>query len=104
MFDFNNNELENYPLNIFTKLYAENKNNKVYEQCLQEEVKKVIDDLSKDMNISDVMALKCLIDLNKKAVEENNVELDEVLAVRMKVMKQIIDTVYENLEKGGTND
>lgn len=94
MFEFNENNLENYPLDIFIKLCYENKGNKVYESCLKEEIKNTISSLINDMSVEEITTLKFLIDLNKKVIENNGNNIDGLLKLKVDIMNEIVEQVY----------
>ena len=102
MFNLNDENMENCPLNIFINLYAENKENKLYEQMLKDETKNVTEALKNELSIEEVIVLKSLIDASNNIINEQEVE--EVLKVRVQVTKQILDAVYENKIKEESHD
>jgi hypothetical protein len=94
MFEFDENNLENYPLDIFIKLCYENKGKKVYESCLKEEIKNTISSLINDMSVEEITTLKFLIDLNKKVIENNGNNIDGLLKLKVDIMNEIVEQVY----------
>lgn len=94
MFEFNENHLEKYTLDIFIELCYENRGNKVYESCLKEEIKNTISSLIKEMSTEEITTLKFLIDLNKKVIETGGNNIDGLLKFKVDIMNEIVEQVY----------
>lgn len=90
--------VKNHPLNIFIKLHAENKENKVYKNCLENEINNAIKCLSKEADDETIIFLKNMYDccaLNEQEISLFCKEASyEELNVKLYAMKKIIDNVY----------
>ena len=66
-------QIENHPLSVFTKLYADDKNNKVYKECLENEIETAINQLSKETNIEMIEFFKNILekcDMDEKELNQ----------------------------------
>ena len=108
-FNFNEdmfNTIENHPLCIFTKLYAEDKSNKVYKECLENEIKLAIQTMVDNVDKETILTLKMFYDMCH--INENNLdeccELDEETKVQITVTNRIVNEVYNKLCNVEKND
>jgi hypothetical protein len=103
-FEINDGLIENHPLNVFAKLYSEDKKNKVYKECLENEIKNAIESLVDTLDNETIIFLKSMFDLYSIENEElNNINglddefnhtMDEI-KIRIYVSKKIINEVYK---------
>ena len=105
-----NEEMENHPLNVFTKLYAEDKRNKVYKDCLENEIENAIDQLAKSVDSEMICFFKQIMDccdLNENELMKlsglsgsnfgENIDVEE-MQVKIYVTKKIVNGVYERIK------
>ena len=92
--------IANHPLNVFTKLYSEDTNNKVYKECLENEIQTAIDELTKHIDNDTLMFLKKMldeIDLTEQELEYiSDDNLRHEYQTHIYVTKKIISGVYNN--------
>lgn len=99
-FELDGGFIENHPLNIFTRLYAEDKKNKVYKDCLENEINEAIVNLSENIDDDTIKFLKTVLDCYSITDDElecldESIVKDE-LKMKMYVTKKIILNVYKN--------
>ena len=92
--------IANHPLNVFTKLYSEDTNNKVYKECLENEIQTAIDELTKHIDDDTLMFLKTILDGMDLTEQELKYISDDDLRheyqTRIYVTKKIISGVCNN--------
>ena len=99
-FEINGDLIENHPLNVFAKLYSEDKKNKVYKECLENEIQNAVDSLTASVDDDTIFFLKTMLDLYSMEDEELNNISEEIandeIKMKMYVTKKIINEVYKN--------
>lgn len=108
-------QIENHPLSVFTKLYADDKNNRVYKECLENEIETAINQLSKETNIEMIMFFKNILDKCDMDEKELNQMLEsytshysnegiEEFKMKIYVTRKIINGVYDKMKQENNND
>lgn len=93
-------EKENHPFSVFLRLYSENPNNKVYKNCLENEIDNVVQTLNDKIDNSILFFLKEMIDSCFVSDEELDLvvtekKLKDEIKIQQYAITEIIRRVYE---------
>ena len=97
MFGMDDNELEKmvatHPLTVFSKLVADNPDNKVYQQCLDSEVHNVAELLSECVNVEQLEMLEYILScIPDGVVKTDNKEFNDML-MNADIIRRIITEI-----------
>ncbi len=97
MFGMDDNEMEKmlatHPLTIFSKLVAEEPNNKVYQQCLEGEIHNAAESLAEHVGIEQLEFIEHVLSAIPDCdIRTENEELNEVF-MNASIIKRIIAEV-----------
>ena len=96
--DIKQGDIENHPLNVFTRLHAESPSNKVYKECLENEIDNAVKVLTEEIDDSILVFLKSIVeqcsltDEDLKWIDEQ--EIKDEIKIQQYVVNKIILRVY----------